>query len=73
MTESEAMELAIAEARKCEWSEEELDVKPKVGAVITIVDERTAAGHGGRDDPGAKNLGQPGPCGHDGDAHSPRS
>jgi len=50
MTESEAMELAIAEARKCEWSEEELDVKPKVGAVITIGDERIAAGHRGRDD-----------------------
>ena len=33
-------------------------------------------GRGGPDhrhDPGANNLGQPGPPGHDGDAHSPRS
>jgi pyrimidine deaminase RibD-like protein len=50
MTETEAMELAIEEARKCDWSEEELDHRPKVGAVITIGDELIAAAHRGKDE-----------------------
>jgi pyrimidine deaminase RibD-like protein len=45
MKPRKAMKLAIDEARKCEWPEEELNRKPKVGAVITIGDELIAFAH----------------------------
>jgi pyrimidine deaminase RibD-like protein len=43
--ELEAMELAIMEASACDWPEEHLDRKPKVGAVITIGDKMIACAH----------------------------
>jgi pyrimidine deaminase RibD-like protein len=51
MKHRQAMKLAIDEARKCEWPEEEaLDRKPKVGAVVTIVGEVLASAPRGKDD-----------------------
>jgi pyrimidine deaminase RibD-like protein len=45
MTDLQAMKLAIEEARKCEWPEEQLDYKPSVGAVITLANKLVASAH----------------------------
>jgi pyrimidine deaminase RibD-like protein len=50
MTETEAMELAIAEAEQCNWPEEALNDRPKVGAVVVIGEQKFWAAHRGEHD-----------------------
>jgi len=50
MTEAEAMELAIAQAEQCDWRQEVLNERPKVGAVVVIGEQKFWAAHRGEHD-----------------------
>src|SRR5208283_2264125 len=56
MTEQELMELAVMETRKCAWPDEELEYKPKVGAVIAINQRLISSAHRDTEDHAEKRA-----------------